>query len=236
MGKIEVLLDPEERETYIEKLLRMDGLSDIQEDPQAAYCPISLTSTPEELKPTLKSRQQKLMSVLGEAGISAYDPASAPYSPDIDLSAPPGEIYRVDSGRVVSARFFSGHNILPSTGFGSETEKARIYNRISVILMDKSIRVSRMQPNRFIYLQYENFDEQSSDFISVFEMLQEYEPGMGLNNGLPVLLGFKKTGRGYVDLEDEVYNEFPELQYHYDEDLPIVKLKAENPGLFYELE
>ncbi len=91
-----------------------------------------------------------------------------------------------------------------------------------------------MQPHRAIYLQYANFEKESNQFIPVFEMLQEYEPGMGLNGQLPILLGFKKTGNGFVDLEEKVYKEFPHLQYKYEGTVSIFKLRSENPELFYE--
>jgi hypothetical protein len=235
MGKIKVDIDASERGNYLNNLLRLDGLSHIREDHYSAYCPISLTSTPEELKPFVQKRQKILMEdVLGEAGIKAYDPGSAPFSPDKDLSSQPNEIYVVDSGKIVGSRFFVGHNILPSTGFGIEFEKAKIYNRVSVILADKSIRVSRMQPHRAIYLEYSNFEEQAKDFVPVFERLKEYEPGMGFNGKLPVLLGFHKKTWEVVDLEEMIYEEFPDLQYKFNGKTPIVKLRSENPELFYE--
>lgn len=235
MSKIIVAMDPVQRKSYIDYLLKLDGLSHISEDPNAAYCPISLTLTPDELKKYVKLRQKILMDdVLSASGIKAYDPGSAPYSPDTNLTAQPNEVYVVDSGKVVGARYFVGHNILPSTGHGIEAEKAKTYNRISVILMDKSIRISRMQPHRTIYLQYENFAEQSKEFVPIFMMLQEYEPGMGFNGNVPALLGFAKSGTSIVDLEEKVYTEFPKLQYFYDGKTPIVKLRAENPELFYE--
>ncbi|MCP3683469.1 MAG: hypothetical protein GY861_12350 [bacterium] len=228
-------MDPEEREKYVDVLLELDGLSHIKEDTKAAYCPISLTSTPNELKESIKLRQKILMEdVLGVAGITAYDPGSAPYSPDTNLTSQPNEIYVVDSGKIVGARFFVGHNILPSTGQGIEAEKAKVYNRMAVMLMDQNMRVSRMQPHRAIYLQYDNFQTEAEKFIPVFEMLQSYEPGMGFNDELPVLLGFEKHGTGIVDLEEAVYREFPDLQYKYDGHTPILKLRSENPELFYE--
>lgn len=145
MGKIVVLKDPSQREEYIDMILELDGLSHIREDPNAAYCPISLTSTPSSLKEAILKRQDLLMKgVLEKVGITAYDPSSAPFSPDTNLISTPDEIYNVDSGKIVGARFFVGHNILPSTGQGIEFEKAEKYNRMSVILMDKNIRVSRM--------------------------------------------------------------------------------------------
>jgi hypothetical protein len=162
MGKIKVSLGPHNREKYLINLLELDGLSHIIEDPNSAYCPISLTSTPNEIRPYVQKRQDILMEdVLGKAEIKAYDPGSAPFSPDKDLSSQPNEIYVVDSGKIIGSRFFVGHNILPSTGFGIEAEKAKIYNRVAVTLIDKNIRVSRMQPHRAIYLEYDNFEEQA---------------------------------------------------------------------------
>ena len=78
------------------------------------------------------------------------------------------------------------------------------------------------------------FEEEADQFISVFEMLQEYEPGIGLNDGVPVLLGFEKTGSKVLDLEEHVYSAFPHLQYKYDGTTPILRLRTENPELFYE--
>ena len=121
MGKIKVSLGPHNREKYLINLLELDGLSHIIEDPNSAYCPISLTSTPNEIRPYVQKRQDILMEdVLGKAEIKAYDPGSAPFSPDKDLSSQPNEIYVVDSGKIIGSRFFVGHNILPSTGFGIE--------------------------------------------------------------------------------------------------------------------
>ncbi len=235
MGKIKVMMDPVKRQKYIDMLLELDGLSHIKEDPNAAYCPISLTSTPEELKETIKSRQKILMeNVLAPAGITAYDPGSAPFSPDVNLTTQPNEVYLVDSGKIAGARFFIGHNILPSTGQGIEAEKAKVFNRIAVILMDKNIRISRMQPHRAIYLQYDRFQEESDKFIPVFDMLQSYEPGMGLKDNISILLGFDKNDGKIVDLEEAVYEQFPSLQYHYDGKMPIVKLKSDNPEIFSE--
>lgn len=230
---IAVVLNPNNRTKYIDYLLSLDGLSHIQEDPKAVYCPISLTSTPDELKPFVAERQKMLSEILNKAGLTAYDPGSAPYSPDHNLSTQPNEIYSVDSGKIVGARYFIGHNILPSSGFGVETQKAVQFNRVAVILMDNKIRVSRMQPHRTIYLQYSDLANQAEVFEKVFQLLQKYEPGIGFNNGVPALLGFGNDGTA-VDLEEKVYTTFPQLQYCYDGTVPILKLRAENPHLFYE--
>ena len=228
-------MDPEQREKYISRLLELEGLSHIKEDENAAYCTISLTSTPDDLKQHIQRRQEILMkNVLEPIGIKAYDPGSAPFSPDKDLTTQPNFVYAMDSGKIAGARYFTGHNLLPSDGKGIECEKAKMLNRISVLLMDQSIRVSRMQPHRTICLQYRNFGEQADDFKEVFKMLKEYNPGAGFNDKTPVLLGFPKNGRDAVDLEETVYKEFPNLKYEYHGGTQIIKLKAENPDLFYE--
>jgi hypothetical protein len=235
MSSLSTLLSPDQRQEYLQKLFVLEGLTHVTENELAAYCPISLTSTPTVLKPYLAERQRVLMEeVLQAAGITAYDPATAPFSPDKNLHSQPNEIYVVDSGKIASARFFVGHNILPSTGFGVEVEKAKEFNRISVILMDKNIRVSRMQPHRAIYLQYENFAEQASEFVKVFEVLKNYDPGIGLEGNVPVLIGAdKKTGK-VENLEKKIYDLFHELKYDYQGTSSVVDLVASNPVVFCE--
>ena len=66
-------------------------------------------------------------------------------------------------------------------------------------------------------------------------MLKGYDPGVGIRtDGLPILLGFERGTQNIVDLEDTVYNAFPELQFHYDGTRPIAILRVENPEVFYE--
>lgn len=234
MSDIQVAISPgPSRYEYIRRVLWYEGLPMIDEDPRAAYCPISITSVHSDLKPHLQARQNLLMEVLRKVGLSAYDPRTAPLSPDIDLSVRPDEVYPGDYIRIAQARFFVGHNILPSDGKGTEIEIAKNLNRISVVLMDKNIRVSRMQPHRTIYLQYENFENQIDEFEEVFKLLKEYEPGIGFVDGNPILLGFKNSHEPVV-LTDLVYSKFPHLKYEYDGEKPVVRLKPENPELFYE--
>ncbi|OGN29317.1 MAG: hypothetical protein A3A33_03825 [Candidatus Yanofskybacteria bacterium RIFCSPLOWO2_01_FULL_49_25] len=238
MSNLTVALNPEQRTLYLAELLRLDGLEHITEDPKAAYSPLSLTSTPDELKPFIKKRQEQTVAILKDVGISSYDPASGAWhlNPDIDLTTFPQIVYGTDTQKILAARFFVGHLILPSTGFGNEGEKARIYNRMAVIFVDEHIRVSRMQPYRTIYLQYDNFEKQCDDFKKIFLLLQEYEPGMGFNGTTPILAGFHKQTKEVVDLEGLIYTKFPHLQYKYNGEVPILKLRAENPELFYEYE
>lgn len=244
MDNFTVVMDPEQREREIYKLLSRIGLSDVKEDPNGCYCGISLTSVPEELSSILKARQKSLMDLLKSKGINAYDPGSSEdYSPDLNLSAPHTEVFHFDAARVAAARYFSGHKILPSDGVGVEGALALMLNKISVVFLDKRIRVSRMMPAATIYLSYDNFDEQVEEIGQVFDMLKQFDPGAGLKSfhlqkgstgKLPVLLGFEKKGTRIVDLEDEVYNNFPNLEFKYDGDLYIVKFKTLNPKIFYE--
>lgn len=239
MSEIKVIMDQVQRIRHIKELLKQDGLSHVKEDPNAAYCFISLTCTPDELKPIIKERQSILMEdVLKPAGITAYDPGSAPFSPDLDLKTQPSEIYMTDSAKIVGARFFTGHDIIPSKGQGIEAEKAKTYNRVAVILMDRNIRISRMMPHRAVYLHYNNFKEQSKEFVEVFQMLKDYEPGMGfrIENKIeiPIPIGFEKSSGKVADLEQEVYKAFPNLKYDYDGTKHIAKLGIINPEIFYE--
>lgn len=234
---IQVTLGYFERERYIKSILDSDGLGHVSEDEHAAYCPIALTQTPDILEPHVRKRQDILIEkVLKPAGITGYDPARAPCSPDRGLTQNPEEVYAIDSEKIAGARFFVGHNLLASTGQGVEMEKAKQYNRIAVILMDKNIRVSRMQPHRAIYLQYDNFDKEHEKFIPVFEMLQKFDPGIGFHNGKPVLLGAEtnKPGWSFINLEQEIYNKFPDLKYKYDKNVPSLKFNADNPEIFCE--
>ena len=235
MSSLKIILNQQNRQQYIDDMLAKDGLSHIKEDIKAAYCPISLTQTPDEIKEYLAQRQDILMNeVLTKTGITAYNPSTAPTSPDLDTLKLPQEIYLVDSSKIAGARFFVGHNLTASTGFGVELEKAIKFNRIAVILLDESIRVSRMQPHRVIYLQYHDFAKQAADFVKVFKLLLEYEPGMGFDGKEPALIGFdKKTGKA-INLEKMIYNKFPELKYIYDGQKPSLNLSAQNPELFYE--
>lgn len=175
------------------------------------------------------------MKVLGKAGITAYDPGSSPTSPDLSLTTTPQEIYRHDIQKIAGARYFVGHHVIASTGQGIEMEKAQMYVKVSVILMDANIRITRMQPHRTIYLQYTDFEKDEERFVSVFRLLQQYDPGMGFSGDRPVLLGFEKKSGRIVDLEQEVYMAFPDLKYTFDQNISIAKTKLHNPTIFKEL-
>lgn len=231
---LHVVLDPVQRKEHLKNLLHLEGLSHVEENPHAAYCPISLTSVVDPLRSYIQHRQKLLLEkVLAIAGITGYDPATAPFSPDKGLTHTPQEVYATDSCHLLSARYFVGHYLFPSTGCGVEMEKAKLFNRIPVLLLDRKIRVSRMMPPRTIYLAYDDFEKQIDDFVKVFEFLKEFEPGLGFTEKIPVLLGFKKDGT-VVDLEHTVYKKFPHLKYTYDGNTPLIKLWCTNSELFVE--
>lgn len=226
---LQIHTGPLSRPFYLKRFLAKDGLIGIKEDNHAAYCAIPLTSAPEILKPYIKQRQETLLDILQEAGITGYDPNSADLSPDKSLNLKPKVIYRVDKGKVASARFFTLLDLLPSTGVGVEEEVANNYNRIAVILHDKNIRTSRMQTNRSIHLEYNDLEEQGGQLVEVFRFLQGFKPGMGFDNGEPVLLGFQ--GSRVVNLEKEICEAFPDLRYEYGGHIPAIKLLADNPKI-----
>ena len=89
-------------------------------------------------------------------------------------------------------------------------------------------------PTRTIYLAYDNFTDQQDQVKDVFKLLEEFDTGLGFNDSLPVLIGFPRNGGPPIDLEETVHEAFPELQFKYDGKVPILKLRIENPELFYE--
>jgi hypothetical protein len=230
---LEVLVGPEGRPFYLESQLAMDGLDGVIEDPSAAYCALSLTATSEELKPYVNDRQRLLKRILTAAGITPYDTADAPFSPSAGLSIKPEEIYRADLGKVASARFFVAHDILPSTGVGVEMHAAYEYNRIPVIIHDNNIRTSRMQTNRAIHIATDNIFNDAQRILKVFQLLKNYTPGIGFDNGKPALLGFDEQGN-CINLERLVSEKFPDLVYEFDGKKPIFTAQTLNPDILIE--
>ena len=200
--------------------------------PFTAYCPISLTHVPPDAKSILESRQNLLKNVLEQAGITPYDPYTSEYSPHKKFSIPTNEVFKYDILRVAESRFFTGHHIISSTGMGEEFIVALQMVKIAVIFHDKNIRVSRMQQPA-IRVSYDQFDLHIDDFVDMFKMLQKYEPGIGVVDDYPVLLGFKENE--IVHLENLVHSTFPKIRYEFNLDLPIVETKVTNPEIFYEL-
>jgi len=235
MSKILVTMDPRQREAYLKTYLTKRGMSHIKEDLNAAYCPISLTSTPDELRTILGNRQKTLIdNVLAPVGITGYDPENAPYSPDNNATAQSTEICTVDTGKIIGARYFMGHSILPSTGMGVELKTAEFLNRMIILLTDNNIRDTRMKVLEGLNLGYDNFEKQAPRFREVLQMLKQYTPGTGLKNGQPILIGWRNTDSKPTDLEDTVNTDFPDLKYTHRGEIPPVKQKLINPSQFYE--
>lgn len=231
-SNIEILIGPENRVDYLNGVLKMDGLLGLPEDPKATYCGLSLTNTPATAKPFVAQRQFILRKILSAAGLTSYDPGTAPGSPDLGLTIGPDEIYKTDIARVAGARFFTAFDTFPSTGIGVEIEAARRYNRIAVILHDNPIRTSRMQPDCAIHVNITLLEDQKDSLKKMFELLQQYEPGRGLKEGKPVLLGFKDD-RPH-DLAEVVREQFPELTYTYDGEKPPLTFALENPQVLFD--
>lgn len=238
MDEIEITIDLRERDAHIKKYLEINGLSHIQEDLSAAYCAISLTGVDKKvLGPILSSRQKTLKEkILAPLDIRGYDPKEAPYSPDNNPTAQRDEICKVDTGRIVGARYFAMISISPSTGMGVEMQKAEELLRMSVILTDNNITDSRMKAARIINLGYDNLEKQASQISQVFRMLQEYTPGAGLKNGQPILIGFPNKGGNPVNLEELTHSTFPDLRYTHRGEISPVKQKPTDPSQFYETE
>lgn len=229
---IEVIIGPHNRAEELAKQLRMDALDGLQENPFSAYCAIALTNTPELVKPFVRKGQDRIKGLLERASITAYDPGTAPLSPDLNLTEGPGVIYQTDLARVASSRFFTADDTIPSTGKGVETAEARRYNRISVIFHDNRIRTSRMQPDCTIHVGITDWDQQENRIVEMFQMLKTFEPGRGLVDGQPALLGFKDDE--VVDLAKEVNETFPDLAYTFDGTKPPLKFALENHAVLFD--
>ena len=242
MQDFNVIWDPGQRAEHIARTLEPFGLGEVEEDPDACYCGISLTTVPPEAKPVLKDRQKILMQTLKGRGFDAYDPGSSDrYSPDLNLEAQPAEVFAYDAARVAAARYFSGFGLVPSDGRGVESALAFMLNKVSVVLLDNSIRISRMMPACAVYLGYDDVDEQQETIGDVFSMLHDFEPGLGsrpdTGNGplrhIPILLGFEKQGNRIVPLEDEIQSNFPGMTFSYDPGRAVLPLHVD-PSVFYE--
>ncbi|MFA6532572.1 MAG: hypothetical protein WCT22_01065 [Patescibacteria group bacterium] len=227
-----VYRDPILRRGHLRETLEGDGIPvDTIENPHGAYCALGLTNVPDDFKPKLRVWQSELLDILKEAGIEGHDPITAPEAPDIDPTIPPGNVYRIDEARVARHRIFTFLNIFPSTGAGAEAEIAKRYNRIAVVLHHENIRVSTMQSDRSIHLQFSDLEKQRDRFVQLFEFLQKFEPGQGFDSeGNPILLGFR-NGRSY-NLEELVYAFFPDLKYNFDPKVDILKYQVLNPEIF----
>ena len=241
MGKIQIILDPEGRERHIANMLALDGLGDVREDREIGYGAIALTglgsgvsSANEQIKTYLGRRQSILAAAMKSAGVTLYDPASAPYSPDKNLESQPNEIFMVDSARVAIARHVTFVDVLASTGAGIELEKARRLGKFVYVFHDPHIRTSRMQPDRAFHLCVGNFSNSQRDFASLFSYVNEFDPAIGFDDGVPCMIGVHRITGLIVNLEKAVRENWPDLAYYYDGNVQILIMACQTPNLFME--
>lgn len=231
---LQVLIDPEERVKHMEAYLNTLGLFGIQEDINAAYCALPLTSAPVNAQQMIKNYQTAICDMLSSCGITPYDPGTAPFSPDLNLTARPDQIYATDLGRIASSKYFITVASIPSTGVGIEWQNAINLIKVPIVLTSEHVRISRMQPPRTIKLALKNLPSDIPGLSRVLEFLKPFNIGMGFEGNTPVLLGFDTDGK-VVNLELATEEEFPEYKYSFDGTQPAAQLILGNPEIFYEI-
>ena len=229
VSEIKVLQSPQDRIRLQIYKSTEQGLSTGKEMANAAYCPISLTQTPENLRELVASQQKTLLKILESAGIQAYDPLTAPFSPDQNIDYSPEEIYKQDLTRIHMARFLVGIHSNASTGFGVEWQAAVDLYKVPIILVPQGLRISRMQPQPSIILTFSNLETQADTFKDIFEICQTFQIGKGLQNNKPIILGIQ--GRNHYNLAEVIYTAYPELKYEHDPQKPTLITQALNPDI-----
>lgn len=226
---LEILLDSVTRQEHISHSLRLRGLSNVCEDKNKAYCPMSLTAIPDNVRNVMLFRQDIIRNILSDVSITTHEASKILLSPDKSPNATPQEVYRYDLSKLASARFFVAQMLLPSTGIGVELEIARDLNRFGIVLIDRNIKGTRMLPSGLIYLTFSNLKEEASAIKDVFSYLKTFEPGMGMSDQI-VLLGFSGEGE-VVNLNRKIEEMFPTLAFRYSGSKPKLNFKVENPDL-----
>jgi hypothetical protein len=230
---------PEDRKTLQAYKLVKDGLQEVDEDPHIGYGIVPLTglgtnisAVNERVKNYIQERQHMLQYAMKKAGITLYDPASAPYSPDLDLSAGPEEVYQTDSLRIAKARHVTFLDMLPTTGGGEELEKARDSGKFVYIIHDPAVRTSRMQPRGTLHLAIDDMVAKQDALIGLFAFVHQFEPCIGLQDGAPAMIGRHSETGEYANLEREVAHHCPDLIFSYNPNAPIVQMSVLNPEIF----
>lgn len=224
----------------LELLNRIETLERLDDLESEGYCYASLPLTGNDNKrfmekgSDLDKRYQQMLKIRREellkdheaikecirnAGLRIYDPAEAPFNPNLGLTGKPTDVYRVDQLMVTAALFFSMTNLLASTGAGMEEKTAIDLAKMPVIITKKGVYVSRMSTGaeRIILVEYGDIEREAPDITTVFNELQKYNPGAGVceRHG-NALLGFKKMGLGPVCLKGLVEEEIaPRLKYDF---------------------
>jgi hypothetical protein len=220
---LRVVFNDGQRISFNQVLLETDGLGNLIEDPCVGYGAVALTGlgnqlsqNNESLKAHLAHHQSVLKSAMADIGVTLYDPASSPFSPDLDLSKQPNEVFMMDSARIAMARHITFLDIIPTTGVGIELEKARRLRKFLYVLHHPEIRTSRMQPDCALHLASSDIENDRGILTEIFAFVHEHTPCVGLNNSTPVMMGInRKTGQ-VVDLEQATKERWPSIIYRYD--------------------
>ncbi|MBU0648382.1 hypothetical protein KJ855_04350, partial [Patescibacteria group bacterium] len=93
---LKIIHNPTTRRKFIDRQLYIDGITDkerkpIKENIDNAYLPISLTNTPVGLQFLATFLQNSTKTILDKCNIRHYDPHTAPFSPDKNLSVGPDD-------------------------------------------------------------------------------------------------------------------------------------------------
>lgn len=228
MDKVIRVFDDWERQENQARILRHYGIEPIKEQENYAYCPLPLTGAPQELKPELTRRQEILKEILQEAGIESYDPNTAPLSPEKNLTGTPEEVYNTDAKKVALGRMLVGNLMIPSTGTGVEWELASEMGKLPIMLVDRKVRISRMQGPRTITLAYDDLEEQKEEFIEVFKLIRQCPHRIGLDGNKPCFFYEDEKGN-YLRLDYLIFSRFPHLKYQFDGTVPIIKTMVLDP-------
>ncbi|MEM7825606.1 MAG: hypothetical protein QW412_01965 [Candidatus Aenigmatarchaeota archaeon] len=212
-----VLLHPEDRLEYTERLLELDGLGMIEENKNGIYCAVPLTGAPPEKRKFIEEEHEKIKHCINKAGLEIYDPKDAGMNPWLKIEDYPQKVYDADTFQLVKSRFFEFTNIYPSTGAGIEQQKAIMYVKIPVIVTKSGIFTSRMSTGarRIILIEYNDAQSQKDDITSLFKTLREFEPGVGMcrvhGN---TLIGYSESEKP-VCLPGLIQELFPVLVYDF---------------------
>lgn len=176
-----MLLDPDQRVVHVRRLLRLDGIRDIKERDDAAYCALPLTGAPVEMRDVINGDHDAIKACMRSAGLEIYDPKDSGTNPQISIRGLPQEVYDLDTLQLVTPRFFEFTSLFPSTGAGIEEQKALMFVKMPVIANRAGIYTSRMAngARRVILIEYEDVQAQSAEITDVFRTLMQFEPGIG---------------------------------------------------------
>ncbi len=175
----------------------------------------------ERRKQELLEEHRAVKDCIRNAGLKTYDPAEAPFNPNMGLIGGPTDIYDVDQLMVAASRFFSMTNLLASSGAGMEEKTAIDLAKFPVILTKKGVYVSRMStgPGKIILLEFGDIKTDAPEITSVFRELKNYEPGAGIcERHRNTLLGFRNRSTEPICLKGLIEDQMaPNLRYDFDQ-------------------